>query len=184
MSSSKFANNAVLAVSSGCEFWLRARCGGRRRMGRRTGSWCLVPGLADVEPAHGDQAEPEVAHFGQHPVQRGLVSEQAADERLLALAADLEAVEPGGPPAVQDTRHADLISGRVAGGAPCRLCFLHLWTVGADARAGRHPKVACEWNLAVLAAPHGPEWARQRESVSLASGNLLVAGWSDDDSQP
>ena len=39
------------------------------------------------------------------------------DDRLLALPADLEAIEPGGPPAVQDTRHADLIPGRPAGGA-------------------------------------------------------------------
>src|SRR6266487_6874262 len=100
-------------------------------------------GLAGVQPAHGDQAEPEVADFGQHPVQRGLVGEQAADDRLLAVAADLEAVEPGGPPAVQDTRHADLVPG-------WPICFPHLWTVGADARAGRHPKVAWEWNLAVM----------------------------------
>jgi hypothetical protein len=52
----------------------------------------MVPrfGLAGVEPAHGDQAEPEVADFGQQPMQRGLVSEQPADDRLLALAADLE----------------------------------------------------------------------------------------------
>ncbi len=37
----------------------------------------MVPrfGLAGVEPAHGDQAEPEVADFGQQPVQRGLVRE-------------------------------------------------------------------------------------------------------------
>src|SRR5215469_9127607 len=96
-------------------------------------------------------------------MQRGLVSERAADDRLLALAAYLHPVEPGGPPGIQDARHADLV-----------LCFVHLWTVGADAGAGRHPKVACEWNLAVMA----------RGSASLASGNLLVAGWPDDDSQP
>src|SRR6266576_3882652 len=79
----------------------------------------MVPrfGLASVQPAHGDQAEPEVADFGQQPMQRRLVSEHAADHRLLALAADLEAVEPGGPPAVQDTRHAYLVLGRPAGGA-------------------------------------------------------------------
>ena len=79
----------------------------------------MVPrfGLAGVHSAHGDQAEPEVADFGEQPVQRGLVSEQAADDRLLALAADLEAIEPGGPPAVQDTRDADLIPRRPAGGA-------------------------------------------------------------------
>src|SRR5690348_6192182 len=82
----------------------------------------MVPrfGLAAVQPAYGDQAEPEVADFGQQPVQRGLVSEQAADDCLLALAVDVEAVEPGGPPAVQDLRHADLIPGRPAGGAHFR----------------------------------------------------------------
>ena len=104
--------------------------------------------LAGVQPAHGDQAEPEVADLGQQAVQRGLVSEQAADDRLVALAADLEAVEPGRPPAVQETRYADLILGRPVGGAR-RSCFLHLWTVGTDARAGHHPKVAGKWNLVV-----------------------------------
>src|SRR5579859_4364170 len=51
----------------------------------------MVPrfGPAGVQPAHGNQAEPEVADFGQQPVQRGLVSDQAADDRVLALAADL-----------------------------------------------------------------------------------------------
>ena len=86
---------------------------------RRTVGLIMVHrfGLASVQPTHGDQAEPEVADLGQQPVQRGLVSEQAPDDRLLALAADLEAIEPGGPPAIQDTRHADLIPGRPAGGA-------------------------------------------------------------------
>ena len=73
-------------------------------------------GLAGIQPAHGDQAEPEIADFGQHPMRRGLVREQAADHRLLAPAADLQAVEPGGPPAVQDTLYADLIPGGVARG--------------------------------------------------------------------
>ena len=80
----------------------------------------MVPrfGLAGVQPAHGDQAEPEVADFGQQPVQRGLVSAQPADDRLLALAADLKAVEPGCPPVTQDIRHADLILGRPAWTGP------------------------------------------------------------------
>src|SRR5260370_7505923 len=82
--------------------------------------WPQVVGqsVTGVQPAHGDQAEPEIADFGQQPVQRGLVSEQAADDRLVALAADLEAVEPGGPPAVQDTRHTDLVPGRPPVGPP------------------------------------------------------------------
>src|SRR5580692_11563101 len=120
MSSSKSANDPVLAASPGSGHVVVAD-GWKDR--RATG----------VQPAHGDQAEPEVADFGQQPMQRGLVSEQAADDRLVALAADLEAVEPGRPPAVQDTRHADLVLGRPVGGAR-RSCFLHLWTVGADAR--------------------------------------------------
>src|SRR5438045_7558308 len=86
----------------------------RRRLGR---IMVLRFSLARAQPAHGDQAEPEVTDLGQQPVQRGLVSEQAAEDRLLALAADLEAIEPGGPSAVQDTCHADLIPGRPAGGA-------------------------------------------------------------------
>src|SRR5580693_7633876 len=120
MSSSKFADNRVLAASSGSERVVVAD-GGRAAGPRprlRLGL-VMVPriGLAGVQPAHGDQAKPEVADFGQQPVQRGLVSDLAADDRLLALAADLEAAEPGGPSAVQDTRHADLILGRPAAGA-------------------------------------------------------------------
>src|SRR5215470_20068853 len=46
------------------------------RLRRRLGL-IMVPrfGLAGVQPAHGDQAEPEVADLGQQPVQRGLVSD-------------------------------------------------------------------------------------------------------------
>src|SRR5438105_14205881 len=106
MSSSKSANDPVLAASSGSGRVVMADGGwrmGRPAAGRAAAAelgLIMVPrfGLASVQPAHGDQAEPEVADFGQQPMQRGLVSEQAADHRLLALAADLEAVEPGGPP--------------------------------------------------------------------------------------
>src|SRR5580700_11200270 len=81
----------------GREFWLGARCvadGGRTAGPRRRLGLVMVPrfGLAGVEPAHGDQAEPEVADYGQQPMQGGLVSEQPADDRLVALAADVEAV--------------------------------------------------------------------------------------------
>src|SRR6516225_9646459 len=102
----------------------------------------LRVGLTGVQATHGDQADPEVADLGQQPVQRRLVSEQAEDDRLLALAADLEAVEPGGPPAVQDTRHADLIRGRPTAGT-------HDSSSQRPAgAAARDPKVAWEWNLA------------------------------------
>jgi len=70
-----------------------------------------------VQPAHGDQAESQVADLGQQPVQRGLVSKQPGDDGLLAVVADLEAVEPGGPLAVQDAVDADLVMGMPSGGA-------------------------------------------------------------------
>ena len=46
------------------------------RLRRRLGL-IMVPrfGPAGVQPAHGDQAQPEVADLGQQPVQRGLVSD-------------------------------------------------------------------------------------------------------------
>ena len=196
----------------------------------------MVPrfGLAGFQPAHRDQAEPEVADFGQQPVQRWLVSKQTADDCVLALRADLEAVEPGRQPAVQDTRHADLIPSRPAAGAhssssqrpagaaerampggadcasskyprlPCRAltglgaaiavlpagCVSFMQTVGEDARAGRHPKVAWKWNLAVITRLFGDHPGRgwpgslQAYGACDMSDNLLVAGWPDGDSQP
>jgi hypothetical protein len=41
-----------------------------------------------VDPVHGDQDEPEVVHLGQQPVQGDLVGYRAADDRLVAVAAD------------------------------------------------------------------------------------------------
>jgi len=133
-------------------------------------------------------------------MQRGLVSEQAADDRLVALAAYLEAVKPGGPPAVQDTCHAYLITGRSVGerydvtnhhpllsitsGLPAQIalgCLPYLWTLEANAGAGHHPKVAWEWNLAVmgrgrqrncLGPPEAPEY---RHDVGLRQ--LEVPEW-------
>jgi len=70
-----------------------------------------------VQPAHGDEAESQVADLGQQPVQRGLVSKQPGDDGLLAVVADLEAVEPGSPLAVQDAVDADLVMGMPSGGA-------------------------------------------------------------------
>ena len=124
--------------------------------------WLLImlprSGLAGVQPTHGDQAEPEVADLGQQPVQRRLVSEQAEDDRLVALAADLEAVEPGGPPAVQDTRHADLIPGRPAAGAhpsPRRRlagAAERAARGGADCTRRRHPQLLCRAGAGLSAA--------------------------------
>src|SRR6266700_386002 len=67
--------------------------------------------LYRVEPAYRDQAQPEVADLGQHSVQCGLVREQANDDRLGAVAADLEAAEPVRPPVVEDAVDADLVAG-------------------------------------------------------------------------
>jgi hypothetical protein len=64
-----------------------------------------------VEPAHRDQAEPKVADFDQQPVQRGLIGERAADDRLRAVIAEVEIFEPGGPMAVEETLDADLGTG-------------------------------------------------------------------------
>jgi hypothetical protein len=71
--------------------------------------------LAGIQSTHGDQAQPEVTDFGQQSVQGGQVSEQAGDDRLLAVAADLKAVEPGGPPAVKDALDTDLVMRGPAG---------------------------------------------------------------------
>jgi len=51
------------------------------------------------------------------PCLRGLAGGQAAEDRLLALAADLQAAGPGGLLAVQDAGHADLMPGRPAAAA-------------------------------------------------------------------
>lgn len=67
-------------------------------------------GLTWIESAHRDQDEPEVAHFGQHPVQGGLIGKRSRDDRLAAFAPDLEAVEPGRPAAVENPVHADLVT--------------------------------------------------------------------------
>src|SRR6516164_6344357 len=80
----------------------------------------LVFGVAGVEPAHRDQAQPEVANLGQQPVQCGLIGEQADDDRVRAVAAELEAAEPVRPLVVEDAVDADL----VAGGPPQAV---HAW---------------------------------------------------------
>jgi hypothetical protein len=55
---------------------------------------------------------------------------------------------PARRPAASSSRTGEAEGGHSC--PSCRLCFLHLWTVGADAGIGRHPKVACGWNLAVM----------------------------------
>jgi hypothetical protein len=49
-----------------------------------------------------DQEQPEVANLGQQPVQSSLIGDRAGDHGFLPVAADLQALEPGGPPPVED----------------------------------------------------------------------------------
>src|ERR1700684_197165 len=87
-------------------------------------------------------------------MQRDLIGQQAGDDGLRVISFDVQAAEPGRPPAVEDALDADLVMGRAAGGAhfrsvlPLGVCCLLPGTLGADAGPGRHPKVACGWNLA------------------------------------
>ena len=47
----------------------------------------------EVEPAYRDQDEPEAADLVQQPVQAGLIGYRAGEDRLAAVAADLQALE-------------------------------------------------------------------------------------------
>src|SRR5215467_523019 len=91
-------------------------------------------------------------------MQRGLVSEQAADDRLVALAADLEAVEPGGPPGVEDPGHADLIPGRSAKGVHSGSsqrtagAAKRAMPDGADRARHKGPQLACRVRAGLRAA--------------------------------
>src|ERR1700683_3127381 len=70
-----------------------------------------ISGIAGVQPAHRDQAQPEVTNLGQQPVQCGLVRKQAGDDGLGTVAAELEAAEPVSPLVVQDAVDAALVAG-------------------------------------------------------------------------
>jgi hypothetical protein len=52
--------------------------------------------------AYRDQEQPEVAYLGQQPVQGSLIGDRADDDGVLPVAADLQVLEPGGPPPVED----------------------------------------------------------------------------------
>jgi hypothetical protein len=71
----------------------------------------LVSGATSAQLAHRDQEKAEIADPGQQPVQRALIREQASDDRLGAVAADLEAAEPVRPPVIEDAVDADLVPG-------------------------------------------------------------------------
>jgi hypothetical protein len=70
-----------------------------------------ISGATSAQLAHRDQGQAEIADPGQQPVQRALIREQASDDRLRAVAADLEAAEPVRPPVIEDAVDADLVPG-------------------------------------------------------------------------
>ena len=82
--------------------------GGRGRGGRGCGGrgprWSIW-----IEVAYRDQEQPEIAYLGQQPVQGGLISDRACDDGFFPVAADLEVLEPGGPPPVEDALDPDLV---------------------------------------------------------------------------
>src|SRR6266581_7409084 len=80
----------------------------------------LVLRVTGVQLAHRDQGQTEVANLCQQPVERGLIREQASDDCLRAIVADLETAEPVRPPVIKDAVDADL----VAGGLPRAV---HAW---------------------------------------------------------
>src|SRR5437763_14379802 len=83
--------------------------GGRAVGGARWSVW--------IEVAYRDQEQPEVAYLGQQPVQGGLIGDRARDDGFLPVAADLEVLEPGGPPPAEDALAPDLVT-RVQAHAP------------------------------------------------------------------
>jgi len=118
-------------------------------------------GLAGAEPAHRDQAERRSPELKPAPGRAGW----ACHARRYGLRLPQRPV-------------ASLpCTGRPGGSRSCPFCWLrfrHVWTVGADAPAGRHPKVAWEWNLAVTGAPirdhPGRDWPQRallRRGVSF-----------------
>jgi hypothetical protein len=133
----------------------RAPAGAAER-GIRTGSHSGAPSPASPESSRRtDQAEPKVADFGQQPVQRGLISERAANDRLRAVIAEVETLEPGGPMAVEDTVDADLVTRGLSGGAHARA---PRGGKPAPGRAAAAPAVRAEAGrgAGTSAAPAGP----------------------------
>src|SRR6266550_4513258 len=71
----------------------------------------LVLRVTGGQLAHRDQGQTEVANLCQQPVERGLIREQASDDRLRAIVADLETAKPVRPPVIKDAVDADLVEG-------------------------------------------------------------------------
>jgi hypothetical protein len=99
--------------------WSAASC--LKMTGCMSSSFYLAVGdvrwSVGIEVAHRDQEQPEVTHLGQQPVQGGLISDRAGNDGFLPIAADVEVLEPGGPPPVEDPLDPDLVT-RVQADAP------------------------------------------------------------------
>src|SRR6266536_5305630 len=136
-------------------------------------------GFIGVQPTHTDQAQPKVADLDQQPVQGGLISHQPRDDRLAALALDLEVLEPGRPTAVEDPLDADLVPRRRSRAAhtrrpPCQ----SVWSSAFARRAWMSPGTASliAATRAARSASTAWVWAGsivQRASLSAAISLLL-----------
>src|SRR5271157_757700 len=167
-----------------------SRCGSARTGKGRIPPFGVVQVGADVcagAASHGEVVSPVSSGFSRRteirhsprsrtltstPVQRWLVRQRPADDRLTALALEVEALEPGRPALAENPLDADLVArGQsraahawpplVASAVPvvnwlgltAAMCsVLSMWICGLHAtkarRAGRHPKVAMRgWNL-------------------------------------
>jgi hypothetical protein len=60
---------------------------------------------------HGDQRQPEIAHFPNQAMQRGLVDHVALDKRgAITLAGEAQPVEPGGAAGVEVPLDSDFVA--------------------------------------------------------------------------
>ena len=74
-----------------------------------------------------DQWQAEIAHFGKQAMQRGLVDDRAADNGCaVALSAEAQSVEPGGPSGLEVTLQADLVVSRLVTSARRCVCVTHV----------------------------------------------------------
>jgi len=89
-------------MMTGCT--ISSRCFLRGRPGGGHARWSIW-----IEVAYRDQEQPEIAYLGQQPVQGGLIGDRACDDGFFPVAADLEVLEPGGPPPVEDALDPDLV---------------------------------------------------------------------------
>ena len=104
----------------------------------------LVLRVTGAELAHRDQGQTEVANLCQQSVERGLIREQASDDRLRAIVADLETAKPVRPPVIKDAgRDAPRGAGPVPGLAE-QLTARELEVLVLLAAGKPNPRIAVE----------------------------------------